>query len=306
MPEGDIVARVARRLNEVTAGQVLTRGELRWPTLGDVDLTGARVTEHASVGKHLLTRLEDGRTLRTHLRMEGYWRIHETPAAPSIRTGRRTPEPAASPDVRCVLATTRFTCVAHRLGMMDLVPTRREHELIGHLGPDLLDPALDVPAAAARILAQGPRPIGEVLLDQRVVCGVGTIYLAETLWRLGIHPWTPAGSLGGRAGDVVATASALLARSVAAPYPTATGHPPPGTGATDAPGAGTGTGTVPGRGGRPAPARGAPEGQPTYVHGHSGRACPRCGDAVVVRLIGPPAQQRPAYFCPTCQPRPRA
>ena len=57
MPEGDIVARVARRLNEALAGRPLTRGELRWPTLGAVDLAGVTVTEHVSVGKHLLTRL---------------------------------------------------------------------------------------------------------------------------------------------------------------------------------------------------------------------------------------------------------
>ena len=295
MPEGDIVARVARRLNEALAGRPLTRGELRWPTLGAVDLAGVTVTEHVSVGKHLLTRLGDGRTLRTHLRMDGYWRIHETRDLAS-GTGRR---PDASDHVRCVLATEQWTCLGHHLGMMDLVPTRREHDLVGHLGPDLLAPDLDVPAAARRIRDQGPRVIGEVLLDQRVVCGAGTIYLAETLWRLGIHPWTPAGDLGDRAGDVVATAAALLTRSVAAPFPTATGNPPP------AARTGAGRAASPADG-LPMPARGAAESMDTYVHGRRGRPCVRCGDAIVERPIGPLAHQRPAFFCPTCQPRPRA
>ena len=78
MPEGDIVARTARRLDLALAGRVLVRGELRWPDLGGTDLTGAAVVRNVPVGKHLLTRLEDGRTLHTHLRMEGRWRLFRT------------------------------------------------------------------------------------------------------------------------------------------------------------------------------------------------------------------------------------
>lgn len=313
MPEGDIVQRVARRFTELLTGHGLIRGELRWPSLGAADLAGARIVETMSVGKHLLTRLDDGRTLRTHLRMDGYWRIHPTAAidAPSAAAGglrsaplapvaagpadssggkstrpagaRRAPRPDRAPSVRCVLATAEWTFLGHHLGKMNLVRTSREADLIGHLGPDLLDPALNVPAAAARILAQGYRPIGEVLLDQTVVCGAGTIYLAETLWRLHINPWDPAGALGQYAGDIVATAAALLARSVAAPTPTATGR----------------TNAVPTRGQLTDGAATLD----TYVHGREGRGCLRCGNPIAVGEVGPPTMRRPAFYCPACQPR---
>lgn len=274
MPEGDIVARAARTLDGVLAGRRLVRAQLRWGSLGSVDLVGARVVENVSRGKHLLTRLDDGRTLHTHLRMEGRWRVLE--AGSRSRLER-------SSDVRCLLATTEHVCLGLQLGMMHVVPTRDERRLVGHLGPDLLDPSLDVADAGRRLRSQGGRPIGEVLLDQRVVAGAGTIYVAETLWRLRIHPLAPAGSLGSGADDVVATAAALLARSVAAPHPTATGYGSRGGGSS--PG---------GSGGLPQLS--------TYVHGREGRACLRCADAIAVLRVGRPPQDRPAFYCPTCQP----
>ena len=291
MPEGDIVARAARRLDEVLAGRVLTCAELRWPTLGAADLVGVTVLENVSRGKHLLTRFDDGRTLRTHLRMDGSWRIHDVRV---LAAGRH---PERNSDVRCVLRTDTHLVLGRLLGMMDLVATRDEHTLVGHLGPDLLDPDLDVAAAAQRIRAQGARPIGAVLLDQRVVAGIGTIYLAETLWRCRIHPEQPAGSLGALADDVVATAAALLGRSAASATPTATGYTASGF-------AGFADTTVGAReiaGFGPA---GEGQGRGTYIHGREGKACPRCGAPIARLEVGPPTQRRPAYFCSRCQPAP--
>ncbi|WP_448071667.1 Fpg/Nei family DNA glycosylase [Georgenia yuyongxinii] len=263
MPEGDVVLRVARRLDAALAGQVLTRGELRWPTLGGVDLTGAVVVGHGTHGKHLLTRLDDGRTLHTHLRMDGLWRVHPTAdlAAGTSRADR-------SPRVRAVLGTTRWTCLGIDLGMMDLVATAEEDRLLGHLGPDVLAPDLDAAAAAARILGQGERGIGEVLLDQTVVAGLGTIYMAESLWAQRVSPWAPAGALGPTAVDLVTTARRLMLRSAAARVPTATGD-----------------------------AR-----RSTNVHGRERRSCPRCGTPIRRAEVGRPPTARRVYWCPRCQP----
>ena len=94
MPEGDILRRAARSLDEALAGQRLVRAELRWPSAAGVDLVGATVLRTVPYGKHLFTRFDDGRSLHTHLRMEGSWRLS--------RTG--TPEARArSPWVRAVL-----------------------------------------------------------------------------------------------------------------------------------------------------------------------------------------------------------
>ncbi|MFH5822535.1 DNA-formamidopyrimidine glycosylase family protein [Georgenia sp. AZ-5] len=265
MPEGDILVRVARRLDAALAGQVLARGELRWPNLGGVDLAGVRVLGNHTRGKHLLTRLEDGRTLHSHLRMEGMWRIVRTGDLTSGQS--RADRPA---HVRAVLATERWTCLGVNLGMLDLVPTRDEGLLVGHLGPDVLAPDLDADAAASRILAQGPRGIGEVLLDQTVVAGLGTVYMAESLWTNRVWPWTAAGDLGPTARDLVTTARRLMLRSVAARTPTATGDTR----------------------------------RTSNVHARERRPCPRCGTPVVRDRVGRAPTDRDVYYCPACQPRP--
>jgi endonuclease-8 len=262
VPEGDIVLRVARRLDAALAGQVLTRGELRWPNLGGVDLAGTGVIGHATHGKHLLTRLTDGRTLHTHLRMEGVWRIHRT-----SDLERGTDRADRNPYVRAVLGTARWTCLGINLGMMDLVPTTDEARLLGHLGPDLLAPDLDADAAAARILAQGERGIAEVLLDQTVVAGLGTIYMAESLWTHRVWPWAPAGALGGTAHELVTTGRRLMLRSADARLPTATGDTR----------------------------------RTTNVHGRERRPCPRCGTPIARGEVGRAPQDRSVYYCPSCQ-----
>ena len=204
MPEGDILRRTADRFEQAMGGQVLVRSDLRWPTAATVDLVGRTVLETRSYGKHLLTRFDDGRTLHTHLRMEGYWRI--------ARTG--SPEAAArSPQVRAVLATAQWTAIGYHLGMLDVVRTRDEQTLIGHLGPDLLAETVDLDEALRRWAARGSTPVAEVLLDQTVVAGIGTIYAAESLFAERLWPWTPADALP-EPSRVLAVARRQLQRAV--------------------------------------------------------------------------------------------
>lgn len=260
MPEGDIALRVARRLDAALAGQQLVRGELRWGELGGIDLAGAVVLGNQALGKHLLTRLADGRTLHTHLRMDGTWRITRAGAERGADRSHR---------VRVVLGTAQWTCIGRELGMVDLLATRDEHRVVGHLGPDLLADDVDLEECGLRVRAAGDRPIGAVLLDQTVVCGIGTIYLAESLWTHRAHPSRPAGQVH-EARDVCATARRLMLRSANARLPTATGEHGRGRG--------------------------------THVHGRAGLPCRRCSTPIDVLQVGPPGQERPAFFCPSCQP----
>lgn len=272
MPEGDVLRRTAAHLDRALAGHRLVRADLRWPTAATVDLVGRTVLGTRPYGKHLLTRFDDGRTLHTHLRMDGTWRL-----VPS--TERRAA--ARSPEVRAVLASERWTAVGYRLGMLDVVPTSAEGTLLGHLGPDVLDgdfdttpgvpwagpPVLDLPTpgideALRRWVAQGPRPVAEVLLDQRVVVGIGTIFMAESLFARGWWPWAPADRVTDAA-EVLRAARALLRESVA------TGRPP------------------------------------SAVYGREGRTCTRCGARVARHDVGTPPTQRQAYWCPGCQVRGR-
>src|ERR1051326_3510988 len=130
MPEGDTVWLAGRRMATALVGHRLLRAELRHPQLSTADLVGARVDDVASVGKHLLIRLDDKRSLHTHFRMDGAWHLY--------RPGRawRGPEH----QVRAVLAVPDRVAVGFRLHDMALVPTGQEHRLVGHLGPDLLGP----------------------------------------------------------------------------------------------------------------------------------------------------------------------
>lgn len=265
MPEGDVVWRSAQRLHAALAGRALVVSDLRWPSLATVDLTGRVVAEVLSRGKHLLVRVAGGTgqppvTLHSHLRMEGSWHVHAT--GQPWRTAR------AAHGVRAVLANAEWTAVGHRLGMLDLVPTAEEARLVGHLGPDVLGPSWGdgaVERVVAALLAQPQRAVGEALLDQRVLAGVGTYFMAEVLFLRGVSPWTPAGELGE---DGLRALVELERRMLLA-----------------------GTKDV-------------AHGSLGYVHARSGLPCRRCGTTVRVAPIGVAPQERTAFYCPQCQPGP--
>ena len=269
MPEGDVVRRTAKRLHQALAGRVLIHADLRWPSLATVDLTGRRVLEVASVGKHLLTRMDGGErggqaaTLHSHLKMEGSWHIERSPSQPQTHrwAGRRD-------DVRAVLANQEWTAIGYRLGLLDLVPTAHEHELVGHLGPDVLGADWDAARARENLLVRPDRPIGEALLDQRLLAGVGTIFMAESLFLRGCSPWTPIAQVGDL-DALLDLVHRLMSASETGGLQSTTGD------------------TRPGRG--------------QWVHGRSGRPCRRCGTTIRVAGVGAPPRERVAFYCPSCQ-----
>ncbi len=143
MPEGDVVWRTADRLHRALAGRELVTSDLRWPSLATVDLTGRTVTEVVARGKHMLTRLADGRTLRTHYRMDGSWHIY--------RPGERWQRSAR--DMRIVVATGDFVAVGFNVPVAEFLTARtlaRQPDL-RQLGPDLLGTGFDPAEAARRI-----------------------------------------------------------------------------------------------------------------------------------------------------------
>jgi endonuclease VIII len=266
VPEGDTVFRVGRRLDEALAGRVLVRAELRHPSLSTIDLTGRVVLGVATVGKHLLTRLDDGRTLHSHLRMDGSWHLY--------RPGRSWRGPRH--EVRAVMGVADRVAVGYRLHDLALLPTAHEDRMVGHLGPDLLHPDWGpelAGSAAARLAARPDRELGLALLDQTVMAGVGNIYRSEVCFLLGVSPWTPVSEVDPAA--VVAVAHTLLEHNAWLPERSTTGSTGPG-----------GHTWVSGRDGRPCrkcrtPVRSARQSDP-----HN------------------PVYDRTVYFCPHCQPTP--
>jgi endonuclease-8 len=261
MPEGDTVWRTAQRLHQALAGEQVARWDLRWGDLATSDLAGSTTLEVVSRGKHLLHRLDAGLTLHSHLRMEGQWRVEDT-ASLTVRA-------VTNPQVRAVVGTARWTAIGLRLGMLDLVPTSQEPTLVGHLGPDVLGPDWDVDLAVANVLGAGVS-VGEALLDQRNLAGVGTLWACESLFLERIGPWTPADELGAAATtSVVSRAHRLIDAARHHAVQTSTGS--------------------------------RRRGETSYVHARSGRPCRRCGETVRVAPIGPASRERTMFYCPACQ-----
>jgi endonuclease-8 len=257
VPEGDVVWQTARRLHQALAGRTLTRSDFRVPQLATVDLTGDVVTETAARGKHLLTRTQNGLTVHTHLRMDGTWRVR--PAAE--RTG-------GNHRIRLVLANQDWQAIGYQLGVVELIRTSDESKVTGHLGPDLLGPDWDSAEAVRRLRAEPDRPIGEALLDQRNLAGIGTWFAAEMLFLRGIDPWRTAGSVE----DLDALADLghrLLDANKTRPGHTSTGDTRPG--------------------------------RDSWVYGRAGRPCRRCGTVIKRGEQGPPGQERLRFWCPNCQ-----
>lgn len=200
MPEGDTVWLTAQRLHTALAGQPLTSWDLRVPRLATTDLRGSTVTAVVARGKHLLMRFDDGRTLHSHLRMDGSWVI--------TRAGQRPRHPPAHL-IRAQLGTARWLATGYRVHDLELIGTSDEGRLVGHLGPDLLGPDWDLDEAARRLRLLPDRAISEALLDQRALAGIGNLYACESLFVAGVHPDTPVGAVADLAG-LVNTARRLL------------------------------------------------------------------------------------------------
>ncbi|MGP3634676.1 Fpg/Nei family DNA glycosylase [Streptomyces sp. 24-1644] len=280
MPEGDTVLQTAKRLHTALAGQVLTHSDLRVPRLATVDLTGRKVLDVTPRGKHLLTRIEGGLTLHSHLRMDGAWRIYA--AGERWRGG---------PDhqIRAVLGNDTHTAVGYRLPVLELLRTREEEKVVGHLGPDLLGPDWDADTALGNLLADPDRPLGEALLDQRNLAGIGNVFKCELCFMARATPWLPVGELPATiARRLVTTAKQLLEANRDRPTRTTTGPTPAASAART--GAPTPTRT---------PSRARPH-EPLYVYGRERRSCLRCGTPIrKAEEAG-----RPTYWCPRCQAGP--
>jgi endonuclease-8 len=261
VPEGDVVWNTAQRLHTALAGQVLTRSDFRVPRYATVSLTGQLVTEAVARGKHLLIRTGNGLTVHTHLKMDGYWRIQ--PAGGGRPLG-------GSHQLRLVLGNSRWLAAGYLLGITEVLPTAREDQVTGHLGPDLLGPDWDAAAAVARLIRDPDRPIGDALLDQRNLAGAGTVFATEMMFLRGIDPWRTVGSISvDNLTALVDLGHRLLDANKERPGHVTTGDTRPG--------------------------------REHWVYGRAGRPCRRCGTLIRRGEGGPAGQERVKYWCPNCQ-----
>ena len=214
LPEVETVMRgLQRRLEGRTIVRVTVhRPDLRWPLPEGLEqrLTGARITSFRRRAKYILMRLDGGDSVLLHLGMSG--RIVLSPVRPNMPT----------PHEHLVLETDdgwRMGFVdPRRFGSIDLVPTRQEdaHKLLAELGPEPLDPTF-TPARLTAALMGKRAPIKAALLDQKVVAGLGNIYVCEALFRSRLSPLRLAYTIPGtRAARLVPAIKETLQEAIAA------------------------------------------------------------------------------------------
>ena len=262
MPEGDSIHRLAAQLRPRLVG-----GRVRSFDAHDIadavteTVVGRTVVAVEARGKNLLLRFDDGRTLHVHLRMLGRVGL-ERPRSAYWRP-RRTPH-------QLRLDVEGAVVVGDRIPVLRLLRAGAEERApeLERLGPDLLAPDFDANECVARLRALGRRPIGEALLVQRALAGIGNIYKSETLFLEKVDPSAPVAELGDETlHGLVRRASALLKANL---------------------------------GDGPRITRNSLAGPKFWVYGRRGRACLRCGSVVeMIRQGAPPG--RSTYHCRTCQ-----
>ncbi|HSG79388.1 MAG TPA: DNA-formamidopyrimidine glycosylase family protein [Acidimicrobiia bacterium] len=261
MPEGDTILQAATRLREAFDGAVLEAVEGSHPDVRREGrrLVGHRVTGVESVGKHLLVHVDRGWSLRTHLGMPGSWHLYR-----EGERWRRSPGAA-----RVVLRSGPWVAVCFAAPSVQIAPTPMVLERIGHLGPDTIDDDFDAGEAVRRAgRLSDDTPAIDIVLDQRVMAGVGNVFANEILFLEGIHPLRLLGTLDD------AALSALVARA----HRLLRANRSPGSRAT--------TGS-------------SRRGEELWVYGRSGRPCRRCGTPLAQGRGG--ANRRVITWCPSCQ-----
>ncbi len=180
MPEGDTVFHTAAILRDALEGKTLTRCDVRVPRYATVDLTGERVDEIFSRGKHLFIRVGPA-SIHSHLKMDGSWRIN-----PATRQRHK---------IRILLETADTVAAGIDLGILEVLDRDHDQDVVAHLGPDLLGPDWDPERAKANLVTDPDRPLAQALLDQRIMAGIGNVYCNELCFLFGRLPTSPVSAL---------------------------------------------------------------------------------------------------------------
>jgi endonuclease VIII len=256
MPEGDTIHYHANRIRPVLEGRVPDEletphprfGRDRWPER----LAGQAVRSVDAYGKHLFLRFEGGLTIHSHLRMSGSWRVRPV--------GRATPRSAWLRIARGDSEVLQFNGPV--LELMTDSRTRLDPRIAG-LGPDILAPELDEAKFLRRLREDDPtRPIGDALIDQRTIAGIGNVWKVEACFAAGIDPWR-------RTGDVTDEEALAIVNEA---------RPRMRISATD-----------------------GIQDRFRTIYGRAGQPCPRCGPPAMIASRGQGDGNRITYWCPRCQ-----
>jgi endonuclease-8 len=268
MPEGDTIHRAAATLHRAMAGKVVTAFETVFPLLARVDdqtpIAGRTIECVRAAGKNLLFDFSGDLHLRTHMRMNGSWHIY--------RSGE--PWQKRRSDMRLVIATEEYVAVGFNVPVAELLDGRAlaRHDDLRKIGPDLLAVDFDEAEARRRIRARhADEQIANVLLNQRVIAGIGNEYKSEVLFVSRVSPFRRVADVTDEELDrILKNARTLMQRNVG-----------------------------PDSGGSRRTVRSLDKKQLLYVYGRGGDGCLTCGTPIEYRKQGVDA--RGTYWCPKCQ-----
>jgi len=278
MPEGDTIFRAARAMGRALVGKPITGFRSNYPLLtrfhDDTPITGQTVNSVESRGKWLLIHFSGGATLATHMLMKGTWHLYPI--------GERWRRPAR--DMRIVLENRDYQAVAFTVPVARIytAQTLAREERIPPTGADVLSEDFDATAAAIRIRSYADEEIGEVLLHQQVVAGIGNVFKSEVCFVEGVNPFCPVHSLtDGQVAALISTAHRLVGANVLEE---------------------SGNQIVTYGGQQRRTTHSSRPQDSLWVYSRSGSPCRRCGTTIRHRLQGKAA--RVTYWCQICQPMP--
>jgi endonuclease-8 len=266
VPEGDTLARIAAVLRPLLVGREIRAARGR-PGRAQLErVVGATVTSVEHRGKHLLIAFDNGLTLHTHLGLHGSW----------IRYPRSRTLPRSPSRVAAQLETDEWVVTCLDAPTVELMDTRAValHPALRSLGSDTAKVEFDVEDATRRLRAKRfeQMPIGDALLDQSAVAGLGNVYRSELPFLERLNPFTHVADVGD------AKLRSMLERGEKLVKLNSRG------------------------GARVTTTAGTPS--DTYVYGRTGRPCLRCRTPIksAVTLRTPNSPPRRVYWCPSCQP----
>lgn len=259
MPEGDTIFRTAERLRQCLLDQTIQSADspARW--CDPQPLVGGRVRDVQARGKHLLIHMDPGPAIHSHMGMTGSWHVYQP--------GERWQKPARR--AALVLDVKTWVSVCFSPKTLELLsPDRlRRHPLLERLGPDLLAEQFDLPEVLRRFRTQESTPLGEAVMNQAIVCGIGNVYKSEVLFLEQRNPFTVVANCSDEQLLAIVHRAQVLMRANLQGFARRTRH--------------------------------RSDGGRLWVYGRQGQACYRCGTAIRLRRQGDLG--RTTYWCPACQ-----
>lgn len=260
MPEGDTIYRSAVTLRPALEGIVIARARLRDRQFEVERIIGSTVTSVEARGKHLLMHLSAGGAIHSHMGMTGSWHIY--------RPGELWRKPTHYAALELGMPTLDVICFSPKLLELLTADQLRRRPQLTRLGPDLLACDFDVPGAVARFRQYDALPLGEAVMNQTIVCGIGNVYKSDLLFLMGFDPFAVVAKFGDEElSRMLEKARSLMRRNLS---------------------------------GAPRQTRYRGDGRRLWCYGRSGEECFRCGAIIQLRRQGDAG--RTTCWCPMCQP----